>query len=292
MARRKTKKTKRKTTRSKRRWQLPDLDWQRAGRIGTGVGWLVGIGAVAAGIALGTPRLEAYAADGRWTDEMAVEFEEAPAWVRGDLEAWLGLVVLAEMSGNPLRRTDLVAGREALMQTGCFETIRQVRRQSTNRIVVDAVFIVPHAIIRDEGGDHLVDNHGRLLPGSYRPAEGHTFVTIAGPAFGRPVEPGLEWPGSDVTAALDLLRMIERKPWRDQIHGIDVSRFLTDDTITLATDRDSVIIWGAAPGAEGAREVLAGQKLAYLDHNHRDYFHVDRGCNRLNVSGAVVTCLD
>lgn len=291
MARKKSK-SKSKPRKRKSSSRLAEVDWVRFRRVFLTAVALLTVAGVSVGSVYAVPRLSKEASRQQWADQQDVVFRDTPAWAEGPLIEWLTRVVQSVSSGDPLRRDDLVGVRERLLETGCFESVRQVRRTASDEIEIAARFIVPFMIVRDQAGDHLVDHRGRLLPSAYRAPESHDFLTVSGPTFGRPARAGTEWPGSDVTAAIALVELISQRPWHAQVIEINVSRFLTDNAIELITNRNGRIIWGAAPGAEGAREVLSAQKLAYLDRHYQDYRHIDRGCELLNITGDVVTCVE
>ena len=43
---------------------------------------------------------------------------------------------------------------------------------------------------------------------------------IVGAAFDRPLRPGAQWDGADVTSALRLLRLIDTRRWRGQVSAL------------------------------------------------------------------------
>jgi hypothetical protein len=178
-------------------------------------------------------------------------------------------------TGDPLKRDELVAVRDALMETGWFDTIEQVRRTAEDRIDVQGQFVRPYAIIRDEDGDHLVDQTGKLLPLTCRHGEAKKFTVISGAYFPRPARPGMVWEGEDIVAGIRLLGLIDRREWRHQVREVDVSKFLKDQPLRLVTDRGCAIVWGGAPGKEPPLEILADAKLARLDFFYRRHKRID-----------------
>ncbi len=283
----------RKTRRTPRLPSLPRIPlpgwpvWRRLLRAAV---WPAAAGAAVAAWAFGVPRLEAYASAHQGAGALEVRFLQVPPWAQGELESALVAVAAREVDRDPLRREGLVAARQALLATGWFEEIRQVRRTSPSLVEVDGRLAVPSAVVRDgAGGDHLIDTRGCLLPRSYAEGGAGVFVAITGARLGRPGRFGEPWPGDDVAAAIQVLRLIQDRQWRKQIAEIDVSRFLGESSLALRTDRGCVIRWGRAPGAEGGAEVPAERKLEYLDYHYEQYGHVDRGFLReLDVTGDVV----
>jgi hypothetical protein len=237
------------------------------------VGWIRGV-----------PWLEQHVTAAAEPDALQIEFVDLPAWVDGDLLAKLELDVLRNIAADPLDQAGLVVARQALLNSGWFESVAQVRRVRNDLIQVRGTFVRPFAVIRDEDGDHLVDLHGRLLPLTYpreqsdasgRPTVRH-FV-ISGVHFERPLRAGMQWEGEDVTAALRLLRLIEDKPGLEQIDAIDTSRFFREGALLIRTDAGATMIWGSAPGDEAPGEITAARKISYLDEAYREYDRIDLG---------------
>ncbi|MHC4416392.1 MAG: hypothetical protein ACYS0G_14045 [Planctomycetota bacterium] len=256
------------------------------------VGLLVAVGLIT-GWVLGVPRLEAYASALQWKDDVEIRFVDPPAWVKGDLESKLVLTAARHVGGDALKREGLVAAREALLATGWFDEIPQVRRIGAGLVEINARFAEPFAVIRDGAGpntagrDHLVDARGRLLPRSFPAGRAGRFVAIVGARFKRPARPGLLWEGADVRGALRLLQLIHHRTWRDQVAEIDIAENMQQ--YRLITDRGCQILWGRAPDDERGREVPAPRKLGYLDYHHRQYGHIDRGfLKSLDITGDVV----
>jgi hypothetical protein len=147
-------------------------------------------------------------------------------------------------------------------------------------------------VVRDSDGDHLVDSGGKLLPMKFEKGSRPDVIAITGAHFPRPQRLGMQWEGADVTAGLNLLRLINSKPWRRQVVEIDVKGYLTDGPIRVKTDKGCWIIWGGAPGEEPALEVLAEGKLHRLDFLFASHGRIDGGnTGELDITGekAVVT---
>jgi hypothetical protein len=241
------------------------------------IAWLTAVAAAITGWVLGVPRLHRYATEHGQQNATEIVFLDAPVWMNGDLETHLVLTATAQMRGDPLERDDLVAVRAALLETGWFNDIRQVRRAAAGRVEIDAWFMQPYAVLRDAAGDHLVDPHGRLLPRSVAVGQATVLTVIEGAREQRPARPGDPWPGADVSAALRVKRIIDQRPWTAQVKSIDVSRHRVDQELYLVTDRGHRIRWGRPPGEEGPGEVNVQRKLHYLDYPYTHFGHIDGG---------------
>jgi hypothetical protein len=250
--------------------------WPTVRRAVIAILWLGAVAGFVAGATYGMPLLEARAAERHRPESIEVHFRAAPEWFAGDVQQQVLRTIEAIVGSDALSRQDLIAVREGLFALGWFADIAQVRRVHAERIEIDAVFLQPYAVVRDRRGDHLVDPHGRLLPRTFRTGESG-FVAIVGAAFDRPQRAGNVWEGADVAAALQVLRLVQSQPWRRQVVEVDVAGHMGGRAIRFITDRGSRIVWGSAPGEEGALESLATWKLHYLNHLQKTFGHIDMG---------------
>jgi len=217
-----------------------------------------------------------------------VRFRHLPDWMAGPELKRLQLIVAESVGPTTLDRDGLVVARDALLRTGWFESVQQIRRRSAELVEVDAIFTEPFALIRDHAGDHLVDPEGRLLPVTWPHGSGSVLPVILRPSGDRPRHFGDAWPGADVSAALQVLKLIDNRDWRHQVVAIDVGGRGRTDLLRLLTCRHSSIRWGRPPGAEGSVEPTFAAKIAFLDHHHARYGHIDGGVDgELDISSDV-----
>lgn len=259
---------------------LGRINWRAGRRYGSAAAWVIGLAAIVIAWIIGVPRLQRSVAEEAGSAQATVEFIGLPNWVNGDLLAMLVLTTQVQLGGDPFRQQDLVLVRDALLNSGWFESIEQVRRIRTDLVQVRGTFVRPFAVIRDGEGDHLVDPHGRLLPRSYAHDEAEHFIVITGARFDRPQRPGVQWDGADITAALRLMRLIDSRAWLGQIIAIDAADYFSREDgggLIILTDRGSRIVWGSAPGEETAGEATAEKKLSYLDYQADHQGHIDGG---------------
>jgi hypothetical protein len=250
------------------------------------------VGLVVAAWIIGVPRLQAYASLARSPNGVQVRFVEPPPWFRGDLASMLNRTAMQNVSADPLRRHDLVAIRQTLMDTGWFDDISQVRRVREDLVDVQARFVHPFAVIRDADGDHLVDPMGKLLPKRYAHGENPHMIAIQGAYFPRPQRPGLVWEGADVAAGLGLIRRFRTLPWLGQVKAIEVSGCLRGEAIRLRTDTGSTVVWGGPPGSEAPLELLADGKIQRLNFLFEQHGRIDgRHAGEIDITSerAVVT---
>ena len=282
--------------------RVKPTDWHIIKRSGVGVAWIACVAAVALAWSLGVPQLQAFASRQVTVNphHVTVRFVDPPQWIKGPLADNLLRTAAMQVGGDPLVRDDLVAIRQALIDTGWFDSINQVERTEPDLIEIDAQFVRPYTLIHDGEGHHLIDGDGKLLPKSYGPddklpvmldprsGQSVPMIAISGVHFDRPTI-GRRWDGADVTSGLKLMQLLDRQPWRHQITEIDVAAFLSDGPIRLITDKGSVILWGGPPGEESALELLADGKLQRLNLLFQNYGRIDgnRG-GELDITGEKV----
>ena len=299
MAKRRARKTKtRPATRTKPHWRLrvprlPALSWRVVRGSGIGLTWIAVTGGIVIAWIVGVPKLSAFAAQRHSVPahDVVIRFVDPPQ-LPADLSNALMKTASLQIDGDPLKRDDLAAVRQSLLETGWFDSIRQVRRIADDLIEIDAHFVRPYTVVRDSDGDHLVDADGKLLPMKFEKGSRPDVIAITGAHFPRPQRLGMRWEGADVTAGINLLRLINSKQWRKQVVEIDVKGYLSDGPIRLKTDSGCWIIWGGAPGEEPALEVLAEGKLHRLDFLFASHGRIDGGnAGELDITGekAVVT---
>ena len=240
-------------------------------------GWGLLASAFTLGLFMGVPAMRRAAAAASPPTAVQVAFIDPPAWMQGDLAAHLEITAADQIVGNALDRADLIAARNALLETGWFADVRQVRRASPDCVEIEAVFVEPYAVVRDSDGDHLVDPSGRLLPRSAPIGHAPQFIAIEGAYYERPGTIGMQWEGADLTAALRLLRLIDGKEWRHQVVAIDVSDYMQTEYLSIITDRGYSLVWGSAPGQERSGEADTGLKEQYLDYPFVNFGHIDGG---------------
>lgn len=251
---------------------------------------------IAAVVAWGVPHLRAriderqVASDG----PPAIAYVDAPRWfdqIRRDRVAARVMQAVGESSTLDPHR--LAKARDALMTTGWFDSIEQVRLADSGGFIVEARFVQPFAIVRHDRFDYLVDPSARVLPmewpAGHRPAEPH-YVTIVGASAPPPGENGVHWAGSDVAAGLELVKLIADRPWFGEVAGIDVSGHGASNQLVLVTSGNGRLVWGRSPGDRSAAEVPAETKLRTLDYLYASNRRIDNGSGRtIDLRGDLVT---
>ena len=262
-----------------------NLNWVKSKAMIVAVGWSVSFAVMALALGMGVPVLSREAAARKSDAPFQVYFSSRPVWMSEADLAPLAEVVAKQLNGSPMDRDGLTESREALMRTGWFSEIIQVKRSGMNEVYVDGVWTTPFAVVREQGYDHLIDTDGKLLPRCYREGTApSSLIRIENASFACPAAYGNEWAGKDMRGAVALARLINDHAWRGQIASIDLDRTKDDGCLRLKTNRGCTIKWGRCPGNESAAEVPARQKIEYLQWLFDHYGQIDAGCeDELNL---------
>ena len=262
-----------------------NLNWVNSKAMIVAVGWSISFAVMALALGMGVPVLSREAAARKSDAPFQVYFSSRPVWMSEADLAPLEEVVAKQLNGSPMDRDGLTESREALMRTGWFSEIIQVKRSGMNEVYVDGVWTTPFAVVREEGYDHLIDTDGKLLPRCYREGTSpSSLIRIENASFACPAAYGNEWAGKDMRGAVALARLINDHAWRGQIACIDLDRTKDDGCLRLKTNRGCTIKWGRCPGNESAAEVPARQKIEYLQWLFDHYGRIDAGCeDELNL---------
>lgn len=260
---------------------------------------LLGVAALIVGTAVGwtaTERgLKTYATSARAaavTPE-SVELVDAPTWMNASLRDELRTKVAHSVNANPLDARGLRDAAAMLNDDNdCpwVAAVHQVRRVPHGIVKVTAEYRQPAALVEDHRNRshaHVVDRDGVWLEGPIDRAASRwsalpliTGVNAAPPKEGY----GKKWPGSDITAALELENLLHGEVYADQITAYDVSHRDLRGRLWLVLYTDGPnIVWGLPPGEERSVEPEAPVKLAAL----RDWAYKHRG--RINVRGRADT---
>ena len=189
----------------------------------------------------------------------------------------------------------LVDTANALEQNPWIKDVRQVRRAYVqypgDTLEVDCEYRVPTALVQWQGYYWLVDADGYKLPEQYSPQQlrqamynqGHLTLRLIQGVTRPPVASGKQWPGDDLAAGLEMVRLLSGRSFADELPIVDVSNFRgrvdpQGAQIVLITSRNTEVRWGRPPSAKDYFvEVLTSQKLQCLQDIYQQMHHVDGG---------------
>jgi len=283
-------------------------DWSAiAGAVSTSLTALLVLGLVA-GLAAGLGPLEARAArvTGIKPPTVTVAW---PTWQAPDgaVTTWLdesfqeqileragAAIDPGERPTAAFQRDTLMAIAEAVRTSGWFEGTPVVTRRAEGEIHVEGTWRVPAAVVREGDKDRLVSWSAAPMPVVYPAAEfvksrGQTVIVgVAAPA---PTDASglhdftVPWPGDDLRAGLELLALVSRQPWKNQVVAIDVSEFNRVRELTLITRRAGRVVWGGPPGEPRIGDISTAAKIAHLDRINRGFGSIDAGRDRVEIWG-------
>ena len=295
MARKKT--TRQKTSRRSKK-KAATINW--AGLKVWAVPVLTGLSIVAlgAGMTVGVESLDTGARRVLASRDLTIDLQ-SPAdlggatWVDDENLGVLERRVRAILDGtDPFDIGPLARVSAMLASSGWFQDTPSVERVGQDTIRIVGTWRRPAAVVRSGGRDHLISWNGMPMPVTFAPG-GSQAPIILGVGLS-PADPNLEtrfarpWPGEDVRAALDLLRVLVRKPYYEQVAAIDVRGLNRQGSIVLITDHETRIEWGGAPGVFNPGEVSDDQKIARLDAFYDQHGRIDGGFDKIEIQGTQV----
>lgn len=177
-------------------------------------------------------------------------------------ERLAALVTQAARGGRALSRDPLEEIGRALQDTGWFERTPELRWTPEGGIEASGVFRAPAAAVRLGLREYLIDYEARVLPLDY-PAGDSNQIFLLNPS--QPlVGTGQTWPGEDIAAALDLVRLLQKENLLGQVSGIDMGRGRDSGVLSIITDSGSRVVWGGGPKHLRPAEQPTSVKLARL----------------------------
>ena len=87
--------------------------------------------------------------------------------------------------------------------------------------------------------------------------------------------------------ALELLALVSKQPWRDQIQSLDVSKYPRTKQLEVVTTRGGRIVWGGRPSAPLPGETSTREKLDKLTWLNRQYKSIDGGRSWTSITNGL-----
>lgn len=184
------------------------------------------------------------------------------------------------LSQDPLARVG-----SALERSGWFDGRPTVRREPDGQIGIQGVWRIPAAVIRDGGRDYLIAWDGKPMPVVYDHGDSKlkaiVGVRVSPPGGGARIDYSKPWPGDDVQAGLELLRVISTQSWAAQVEAIDVGSFGKTGQLVIVSKRGGRVVWGGRPSKPLLGECGTPSKLATIDSLYRQFKSID--ANRAQI---------
>lgn len=186
------------------------------------------------------------------------------------------------ISPDPLKRIAVALGN-----SGWFEGSPTVLREAGGVVRVSGRWRTPAAVVRSGGKDRLISWEAKPMPVAYEPGRSGMRVITGVPekassAAGHP-DYQSAWPGESTQAALELLALVAREPWADQVAGVDVSRYGERKELVLATRYGTSIVWGGRPSKPRPGDTSTASKLSKIAMLNRDFRRIDGGMAAVDV---------
>jgi hypothetical protein len=216
----------------------------------------------------------------------SVELVASPAWMSPLLAEQLRKQVAAELSANPMDLNSLNHAVAVLQDNPWVDQVHRITRTREHMVLVQADYRQPVAMIQSQHGYHPIDAQQHLLPGLY--------LETQLKQVGLPVITGVQstmtplgsvWQDQSLSAGLDLVYIIKRQPWADQVKSVDVSERDVRGRIRLSilTQQGGKVRWGFAPGQGHPIEVTDTAKLNALSGLYQRCGMIDAGGRTVDV---------
>lgn len=287
----KTGKSGRKTSRKKKSTATSPLkikQWDAA-RTLAGLRLLGGFTAVVA-IGLlwqwGEGRLKSYVAThgASHVTAQTVVLADRPSWMSPMLAGQIKQQVASQVGTNPMDRKTLSWAVHVLQNNPWVEKVDRISREERGVVMVSAQYREPVAMVQTPHGYRAIDRALHLLPGLYLESQLKTVNLPVVTGVRQPlVQPGLVWDDSALRDAMQLVNMVYRQPYANQIKSVDVSRRDVRGRVrlTLLTRDGGQVRWGYAPGKGHPIEVTDAAKLNAMAG-------LEQRCGRIDAGGKIV----
>ncbi|WP_428937705.1 cell division protein FtsQ/DivIB [Fontivita pretiosa] len=231
-----------------------------------------------------------------------VVLKNRPAWMSDALAIQIINTVKPAGTHSAFDRQLLQDTAMILRNNPWIRQVKQVRRAYGQRpgdtLEIDCEYRAPIALVHWKDYYWLVDGEAVKLPEQYTaqqlpgivvgPNRRLNIRVIEGVSH-PPVESGQVWPGEDLAAGLDLVKLLYGQVYADEIVKVDVTNFAgridpKEAQITLVTKYDTQIRWGRPINAKDFFvEVSTPQKLAYLRDVWTQFHRVDGGMPWIDI---------
>ncbi|MEX0744987.1 MAG: hypothetical protein WD118_05245 [Phycisphaeraceae bacterium] len=208
-------------------------------------------------------------------------------------------LVAGEVSADPLDGLGLQAAAAALRAEPWVRELHQVRRVAGGRVIVEADYREPMAVVQGRDGYHLVDETAVRLPGLYARHQLDDLrergVPLIVGAASAPGPEGTRWPGDDVRAGLALVQELRDEAFLDQIVAYDSADRDAAGRLRLSLHATGggVVRWGLPPGQEQGIDVPAAVKIDRLRQLHsKPGGAIDAGGKIVEIHGAGINLVN
>ena len=231
-----------------------------------------------------------------------VVLKNRPVWMTDLLASRITKLAQPLVAHSSFDRQMLADTYDVLKANPWIRNIRSVRRaygqKPGDTLEIDCDYRAPIALVHWGEYYWLVDDEGVKLPEQFLPAQVPRIVVgqnrkmnirIVEGVKQPPPESGKTWTGTDLAAALEMVKLLYGLPYAEEVVKVDVHNFAgrRDDReaqIVLITKYGSEIRWGQPVSAEDFfTEESPAVKLAYMKATFEEYKRVDGNHQWLDI---------
>jgi hypothetical protein len=259
-------------------------------------GVTVAVGVTALGIGFGRLKKHVETRYATPAQPPVVVLKDRPVWMNEFLAQRIATVARPNLAQSAFDQSMLREVHDQLLSdpdvSRWIEKIHTVRRvygsAPGDTVEISATYRVPAALVRHQGDFWLVDSRGiqleqipsDLVPRVVLGRDGKLVIRVVDGVAKRPPEPG-RVASEDLSAGLELLRLIHDQPFAQEIVKVDVSNYSgrRDSAaahLVLVTRYNTEIRWGRPVNTKhNFGEVDDRRKLMYLERIAAEFGQVD-----------------
>jgi hypothetical protein len=241
-------------------------------------------------------------------DAPKVVLKNRPVWMSDFLAEQIIASVRPATGLSAFDQQMLIDTYDLLKHNPWVKDVRQVRRaygqKPGDTIEIDCGYRAPIALVRYGDVYALVDAEGTKLPELFNASQvpsimfgqdGRMNIRVIEGVVRPPPDPGRRWISGDLTAGLEMVQLLNGKPYAEQIQIVRVNNFegrldKKEAELVLVTREHTEVRWGRAPGANGAfAEMPWHVKLKYMEQIVEKYHRVDGGHTAVDIRYEHVT---
>ena len=305
-------------SRSRKKKKGAGVDWRAVWGVSARVLSVALLVAVGLGLTIGVKSIRAGASEvlaqrGATGEPLSVSFDWPPlagdprsTWLPAeDQSALVSAARWAAKDVGPLSPVRVERISRTLGASGWFAGDPVVRVTGASSVEVDAVWRTPIAVVRwtfpgtDGPQDVLISEGVRRMPPQWRvPADRPEGVSgrpvILGASEAPPVDSsvstkyGTPWPGPDIRAGLDLIRVLLSAGLIDHIDGVDVGAHWRGGPLEIVASSGGRIVWGSAPNEWKTGEPSVAERVNRLRGLIDRTGRIDGGERRISINTDLV----
>jgi hypothetical protein len=231
-----------------------------------------------------------------------VVLKNRPPWMSDALAIQIATSVKPAGLHSAFDKQLLIDTANILKTNPWVKQVNEVRRayglKPADTLEIDCDYRAPIALVHWKDFYWLVDGEGVKLPEQFTTAQLPSIISGADQRLNirviegvsqPPVESGKIWPGDDLVAGLDLVKILYGQNYADEIEKVDVTNFsgrvdAKEAQISLVTKFDTRIQWGRPINSKDAFvEVSPARKLQSLQQIYSQYHRVDGGRSWIDI---------